>query len=234
MRSLVLLSSLVVASTALAGVHGDGVIRAEQRTVSAFDELELSGGLEVTVRRADAPSVRIETDENLLPLIRTEQVGRRLIVGQASNASLTPTRGIKVTVAVPVLKAVEASGGVDLDLQAPTDKAFTLDTSGGVELVAKSIAAERLTVKASGGVQLELGGRAAQVAWEASGGVTVRAKALAADAVTVDASGGCELELAARQSITGEASGGVQLTVHGDPPKSRVRTSGGADVHYAD
>lgn len=234
MRSLLLLAPLVVASTACAGVPGSGVIRAELRNVAAFTELEVNGGLTVTVRRGDAPSVRIETDENLLPLVRTAQVGSRLIIGPARNANLAPSRQIKVDVTVPVLRAVEANGGVELDLEAPTERRFTLDATGGVDVVAKALSADTLTVKASGGAGLDLAGRAAQVDWETSGGVTVHARRLAADAVTVDASGGCTLDLAARQSISGEVSGGVELTVHGDPPRSRVHASGGADVTYAD
>ncbi len=235
MRSTLLASAALLFSTsACAAIHGSGVIRAEARPVTAFSELEVSGGLEVTVRRGDTPSVRVEADDNLLPLVRTEVKGDRLVVRTTAREGLSPTRPIQVAVTVPRLKALAASGGVELDLEAPTEPRFSVEASGGVELRALSLDVETLTVSASGGVQLELAGRAGQAVWDASGGVDVKAPKLLARTVTLDASGGCELDLSASEAVTGDVSGGVDVTIHGDPPKSRVRASGGADVRYAD
>lgn len=67
-----------------------------------------------------------------------------------------------------------------------------------------------------------------------SGGVELKGKGLEIAQATVSASGGCTADVTVKESVTGDISGGVGLTVRGNPPKSRVHTSGGADVQYVD
>ena len=231
MRELALLSVLV-ATTACAGVRGSGVIRSERRQAQPFKELEVSGGLDVVFRQSKETTVTIDADDNLLPLVRTRSVGERLVIEVTSRSGVDPTRPIHVVLTGPVLEKVDASGGVDLVLESGTGRTLAIEAGGGVELSAPGLDADTVTVRASGGVVLSMSGRAKAVVWDVSGGATVKARALQAQKVTVDASGGCSLELAAAEAVTGEISGGVNVVVHGDPPKSRIRASGGADVEY--
>ena len=46
------------------------------------------------------------------------------------------------------------------------------------------------------------------------------------------AHGGADVEVFATASVEGEASGGSNVRVVGDPDRSRIDTSGGADVDY--
>lgn len=229
----ILLATALVASTACAGVHGSGVIRSESRKIQDFEQIDVSGGLAVTVRTGPT-SLTIEGDDNLVALYRTEVKDGRLVIAPKDNVSLNPTREIKVTVTTPRLSRVEASGGVDVLIEATTEKNFELDLSGGVELKAAALELESLKLEASGGVTLDVGGRAHNAVIDLSGGVHVRGKGLEVANAKLDASGGCEVEMKVTEAIVGSASGGVDVTVYGNPPKSRLHTSGGADVSFKD
>lgn len=232
MRTLIL-AGLLVASTACAELlHGSGVIRTESRNVAEFAEVDLSGGLDVTIRTGPT-AVVVEGDDNLLRLYRTEVTEGRLVIGP-KQGSLVPTRPIKVTVTTPHLRSVEASGGVEVLIEGSTDKALSLELSGGVDLKAPALDVETLELEASGGVDLELGGRAGSATLELSGGVNVRGRQLEVASAQLDASGGCDVGLQVTGSITGDASGGVDVTVYGNPPKSRLHASGGAEVTFRD
>lgn len=57
----------------IGGVHGDGNVQAESRaTPKTFTEIKAANGLDVFITQDDSYSVRVEADENLLELIRTE------------------------------------------------------------------------------------------------------------------------------------------------------------------
>lgn len=232
MRAL-LLAGLFVATTACAGVRGSGVIRSETREIADFAEVDVSGGLSVTIRDG-AASMIIEGDDNLLALYRSEVKNGRLVIEPKELGSIHPTRRMKVMLTTPHLRRVEASGGVELSIESATDKRFELDLSGGVEARAEKLDVDSLGLEASGGVSLDLAGRAKSAVLALSGGVDVDAKGLALASAKLDASGGCEVDLTVTQDITGDAAGGVDVTVYGNPPKSRLHTSGGSDVTFRD
>ena len=62
-------------------VVGDGKVMLERRAVAAgLTEFDMSGPLQVELRVGPAPSLQIEADSNLLPLIRTDSSGPALRV----------------------------------------------------------------------------------------------------------------------------------------------------------
>lgn len=233
MRHFLLLTAAVLASSCVFA-HGRGEVRSESGAVSSFDAIEASGGLEVVVRPGTSPSVQVSADAELLPFIRAEVVNSTLILERKERGFLHSTRGVVITVVTPPVKRIEASGGIALDAQSALARDARLALHGGVEAKVTGLDAERLQLDASGGADVRLTGRAQRLELGASGGVDLSSTALTANHVTLDASGGCTLELTATESVQGEASGGVSLVVRGDPPKSRVYTSGGSSVQYRD
>jgi hypothetical protein len=211
--------------------QSNGRVRAETRKLSPFSALEVGGGFEVLVRDGN-PSVTIEADENLLPLIKTEVTQNTLVISARPRHGFHFVGPVKLTVTTRPLQSVSANGGVDLRFEAATEKRFTVELSGGVQFSAQQLQPEALTFRANGGVEATLAGAVSEANLDVSGGVTLKANALSIQHASLDASGGCDVSLKVRQRITGEASGGVNVTVAGAPSIARVETSGGADVHY--
>ena len=235
MRALPLLGLLAVVlpTSAFAALRGSGIKLTESRKVADFSQIEVCDGVNLEVKKG-VTSLTIEGDDNIVPLYSTEVVGGTLRIHRTSRESLNPRKELIVRVSTPSLSHLSASGGVHVSLVDVAAPKFEADLSGGVELSAPRLALESLDLEASGGVNVAMSGKAHTARFNLSGGVEVKAKGLEVDEVAVDASGGCALEVTAKASITGEASGGVGLTVHGNPPKSGVRTSGGADVTFVD
>ncbi|MFZ5445526.1 MAG: GIN domain-containing protein, partial [Myxococcota bacterium] len=99
---------------------------------------------------------------------------------------------------------------------------------------AKGLELDALTLDASGGVELHLAGRVKKAKVDVSGGVSMKAAKLEVGDLSVDASGGCEVDVGVKDTLVGDASGGVGITVHGRPAKTKMHTSAGADVSYVD
>ena len=232
MRALPLLSLLivVVSTTACAGIHGSGIKLTEARKIADFTQIEVGGGVTLEVKRGPT-SLTIEGDDNIVPLYSTEVREGRLVIRRKGSDWLSTQRKLLVKVTTPQLERLDASGGVDVTLENVAAPKFAVELSGGVELSAPNLDLESLDLEASGGVNVAMSGQARAAKLSLSGGVGIKAKELQVAQVALDASGGCNVDITAKESVTGEASGGVDLTVHGNPPKSRVHTSGGADVH---
>ena len=133
---------------------------------------------------------------------------------------------------LPALVSLDASGGSDVK----TEGTFASDNlrvgaSGGSDLTI-DVAAGVLHVEASGGSDLRVSGTARSAHIESSGGSDLNAGALTAEEADVDSSGGSDVAIAVSQKISGEASGGSDVTYTGAPGSVNVNTSGGAEVHH--
>lgn len=211
-----------------------GVTVNQTRSVEAFTEISVSHDVQLEVKKGPL-AVTMEGDEALLPLYSTEVSGGRLTIRRKENTWRSGGGRIIARVSVPSLKRLDLSGGVRARVDgAVAEPQFSLEASGGVELEATHLSVQSLVVDASGGTELALSGTAQEVSFEFSGGTDIDARQLVAQAVKLDGSGGGELAVTAQESVVGEASGGSAVQVFGNPPKSRVHTSGGASVRYRD
>ena len=80
------------------GVRGNGHLKTDQRTISAFATVDASGAFTIEWRNG-APALSITTDENLLPYIDNQVSGDTLHLHTREN--IWPTHGIKVVISSP-------------------------------------------------------------------------------------------------------------------------------------
>ena len=217
-------------------VRGDGQYTTENRTVGAIDRLELQGSVQMEVRVGAAPSLRVEADGNLLPLVRTDTVDGTLTVWLASGFhSDTPVRVLLTT---PQLTQIHASGSgrltvsglhgaplrVELDGSRKTVLAGTVGPlsirqqgSGGIDATALVSGSTDAGVFGSG--RLELGqvvGQQLRLEMQGSGGVRASGTV---QAVRVSMHGSGSAELIGLRSQTADlqtqGSGDMVVTVLG-------------------
>ncbi len=106
----------------------------------------------------------------------------------------------------------------------------SINIFGGGRVV--SVTSDTLTgIDVSGGSAVNGSGSAEAYRLDASGGADVNLRNLEADSVVLDASGGADVRIHAAESAEGEASGGAEVTVYGDPARLEIDSSGGAEVH---
>lgn len=122
-RILALALCTAACNFSVVGVEGSGVSASEDRQVARFQAVALSGSFAVEVEVGPAPSVRVEADDNIVPLVVTEVVGEVLKISSRQNYS---TRGpVKVRVTTPHLTAVEHSGSGSIEVRAIDTGLFT-------------------------------------------------------------------------------------------------------------
>ncbi|WP_020656239.1 head GIN domain-containing protein [Massilia niastensis] len=226
-------------------VDGNGVAARDERAVAALPALEVSGAMRVEVRVGPAPSLVVEADSNLLPLIRTETRGDTLKV--YSDSQLRSRNPIRITYTVPRLSEVRASGSGQVDVRdlngAPLDVrksgsgevrlAGNVDSlnarvsgSGVIDATALHSASADLDMSGSGRVSVgEVRGDYARVNVSGSGRLEAKGVVRSLNA-RVSGSGSAELAGLTTQEadLNASGSGGIRATVK----RSLIASTGGA------
>ena len=109
------------------GIRGNRVISTEQRTIDAFANIEADGAFQIEWKNG-APALSINTDQNLLPYIKSEISGDKLRLH--STEHLSPTHGIKVLVSSATLSGAQFRGAVHFPARQISGANFFLESRG--------------------------------------------------------------------------------------------------------
>lgn len=196
-------------------IKGEGELVSQNRNVSGFKGISVSGGFAVEITQGNQESLRLEAQENLLSNIRTEVKNGVLHIYNEDNVSTN--KGMKAYITVRELNKVDISGGVKVTGKSTfRANAFDLDMSGGSK-VTLALNAKKLRADMSGASKVELSGQADEVVMNMSGASTVNASDLQARSVRVGASGASKVKVAAKENLHVSASGASKVEYNGNP-----------------
>lgn len=233
---LCLLLPVVLTSCFFGGerVRGNGVIKTETRSVGAFSRVEVSGNIELHITQGPAADIRIETDENLLPLIEVRTSGDELEISPRNNFNLDPSGKIKVYVSAPEFKKLGASGACQIysDSKIASADRLEIDLSGAsharLELNALAVKAEL-----SGAGSIDLRGETKELDIDGSGSSDIRCMGLMAENVDVDISGAGDAEVFASVKLDVHVSGAGDVRYKGNAAVNQ-NISGAGSVRKVD
>ncbi|MDX1532198.1 MAG: DUF2807 domain-containing protein, partial [Rhodothermales bacterium] len=96
-------------------VRGSGTATEEVREIrGGFNEVAISIPASLTIVQGKEPSLRLEGDDNLLPLIEVERDGRQLEI-EADGVNLQPQTPLRVYVTVEELEGIRLAGSGDVE-----------------------------------------------------------------------------------------------------------------------
>ena len=131
MRTLVIsltIASLVFTSCHRHGVRGSGTEKSEQRSLSEFTGVEISGMFSAKIRCGESPGITVSGDDNLIPLVKTEVRDSRLLVYVIQD--IDPRTDLSVDITTPGVSSVSVSGLSSVELAKVQGKRLTLVLSG--------------------------------------------------------------------------------------------------------
>lgn len=137
----------------IGGVAGSGNVQTETRDVSNFTAVELNTSGNLIIQQGENQALTIEAEDNLLPLLTSEIVDGRLLLGIKLGSSFSSTRPIIYRLTVENLEAItlNASGDIQAsDLAVDGNLALTINGSGDMTLGALKAAGATLNLSASG------------------------------------------------------------------------------------
>jgi Putative auto-transporter adhesin, head GIN domain len=156
--SLTLAAALVAALLAIGcgPLRGEaGPTRTETRTVAPFDRIEVNGRTDLTVRAGTSRTLSLRGGERVLENLET-RVRDGTLMFDPKDEGLNDDHEVDVTITVPRLRAVEASGAGSIHLRNLSSEALELRNTGASDFTASG-RVDRLSAIVEGAGELDLG-----------------------------------------------------------------------------
>jgi hypothetical protein len=233
---LSLIALLGLASCRFMGkrVHGNGVIKTEERAVTSFREVEAAGNIQLIVIQGDLKPVKLEGDENILSYIELIQEGDRITIKTREGVNLIPSGDLKVYVTSPTYKSIEVSGSSDIigETRITSTGELTLEASGAGD-IKMEVDAPKITAGISGSGSINLKGQTKDLDMNLSGKGHANCYDLMTENTTVDISGAGSAQIYASVKLTADISGVGNISYKGNPSVSQ-QISGSGSVNKSD
>ncbi|MFO0957719.1 MAG: DUF2807 domain-containing protein [Isosphaeraceae bacterium] len=215
------------------GVPGNGVIATLPRDVGDFQAIEIRGALAATVELGPKPSVEIEGDENLIPMVTTVVQGGRLIVAVERGQSIRPTRPIALKITTPAWDTLEIQGASQATARADGAESLRVKVLGASTAKLSGVGAKELILDAQGASKVEATGHAQVLKLALGGASNARLDQLEAEDVHVSAEGACSASVKANAVVDGKVSGASEVKVSGPALRRSIQASGASRVVYS-
>jgi hypothetical protein len=193
-----------------AGIRGNGHIKTEDRTISAFTEIDAGGAFEIEWQ-SGSPALRLTTDENLLSYVESDVSGDTLHL--RTHDRIWPTHGIKVVIFSPTRAAARIRGAV--------------------KLTAKQLTGPRFALEASGASHISLDGNIDELLADMTGASELEASGLQTKTAEISTTGAGDAEVAVAETLKVAITGAGKVTYSGNPTIEKHITGAGS-VHRKD
>ncbi len=194
-------------------VRGSGDIATEEREVSGFHKVHLSGVGNLIITQGDKESLLIEADDNIIPLISTEVSRERLTISFRKGYSFIPTSKIKFYLTVKDLDEISLSGAGYISCEDFKTENLELDVSGAGDIDFK-INAERIEITLSGAGGITLSGKVDSQQVDMSGAGKYNGENLESREceITVSGAGTATVNVSEELDVTIKGVGSVDYT----------------------
>ena len=205
--TIISLTACVILSAACqwVGIRGNGHIKTDQRTIGPFANVDASGAF-IIEWQSGAPTLRITTDQNLLPYIESHIAGDTLHLD--IREKVWPTHGIKVVLSSPTRAGARISGAVKLTVKQLTGSKFALEATGASRV-------EGLLADMTGASELQ-----------ASGLQTTTAE--------ISTTGAADAEIAVAETLKVAITGAGKVSYSGNPITIEKHITGAGSIRHKD
>ena len=254
LATILTFAALSAATTVMAG----NVVTETYSIKSDYTAISITNMIEVVLLDAPKNSIRVETDERLMPYLQIVVKNGVLVLNfddqpeverlRKRNLNLADTRvyvsvrGVDTFTAsgmsefeadMPIAAStitISASGMSSIDFERVECKTFSLSISGKTEVDAQ-LQADKCDLSVSGMSEVDLEGRTDRLSLRLSGMSEVSLEELHARTAKVSVSGMSSAEVYATESITGGVSGMSDLTTFGSANVNVSTSGGGSHKH---
>jgi len=204
---IVIAAVAMVAGCSRPGIQGDGVITTEDRPISEFSKLVVTGGYEIEWS-SGKPALTISSDQNLLPLVETVVSGNTLQID--SKEELVPTKGIKIILSSATLADVQLTGGISFK--------------------ASQITGQDLKLESTGASEISVDGSVTNLEVNLTGASKLNAKFLQTQNATLSLIGASEADVTVTDSLKASVTGAGSLTYSGNPKSVEKNITGAGTI----
>ncbi len=185
-------------------IRGNGTPGRQQRRVSGFSEVFISGVFTVQIVQQQQFSVEIAGDKNILPEISSSVENGQLYITAVN--SICPNLPLSLLIGMPDISQFTSQGASDIKISGINNRRFMLEVAGS----------SRITVQ----------GKTENFTVAATGTGDIDAFALIADSVTAKTSGTGDIHVSAENKLTAASSGTGNIIYRGTPSQVTFTNNG--------
>lgn len=211
------------------GFTGSGNVVTEERSVSDFDSISVSAGINLFIEQGDDESLTIEAEDNVISRISTDVKNGKLEIRfrAAALGGLNLRAPVNVYVTVVDIDGIEVSSGADVETdELKTDKlSLDLSSGSGADVI---VEVNDLDVSLSSGSNLKIEGKASNQEVDLSSGVSYDAEDLESRTARLDVSSGSDAGVWVTEKLDVSISSGGSVRYKGSPEIVSDISSGGS------
>jgi hypothetical protein len=216
-------------------IKGNGNIKTDERSVSAFDELEVHGAIHLYISQGPLQPVRIEGDENLLQYVAIVEQGDRLEFKTKEGYNLDPSGDLKVYVTTPELRHINVTGATRVESQTKISSNNNMSLhSSGASHINLEIDAPEISADLSGSGEIQLKGETKRLTLDISGAANALCFGLLTEETNVEISGAGNAEVYASKELEAHVSGAGNVRYKGEVKNIKQEVSGAGTVSRVD
>jgi hypothetical protein len=147
--TMALLTSCVVNPKAFNPVRGSGIVKTETRAVSGFTQVTLNLVGKLYIERGTSESLSISSDDNILPLIRSEVRNGVLTIDLDRATNLMQVNDLTYRISVKNLDGLSVNGAAEAFVSGLDSESLDVIINGAAKVTASG-KAQRQTVTING------------------------------------------------------------------------------------
>ncbi len=210
----------LVAGCNWVGIRGNGHIKTDERTISAFANIDASGTFQIEWKsgaptlstKTDENPLSIKTDENLLLYIDNQISGETLHL--RTREQIWPTHGIKVVISSPTRTGAK--------------------TSGAVKLTGNQLSRPRFALESTGAAEVKLDGNIDELLADMTGASELHAGGLQTKTTEISTTGAADAEIAVSETLKVAITGAGKVSYSGNPKTIEKHISGAGSIRHRD
>lgn len=197
----------------------------ENRPLSSFDKIEISGAFEVVLVQGSTEELKVEADEENIGKIISKVTGNTLKIYTQGTHCCSGKMGL--TISFKNINSIDLAGSISMTSSGPIKAdQLEIETSGATK-TNMEVSASKLDVEISGSGNTSFIGSATNVEVEISGSGKFLAPELTASNYEIEISGSGNAEVMASENLEVSVSGSGKVKYKGDPKiKQEISGSG--------
>ncbi len=198
-------------------LQGSGKMATEQRPVSGFNAVILTGTGDLRIETGSQESLKIEADDNIISKIRSDIEGGKLKIGFERGYSVRPRVPIRYLLVVKDLREVGLSGSGTISTAALHADGMDVHLSGSGEIRFDELSAARLVSHISGSGDITIPGTVESQEIHISGSGDYNAADLQSRTASVSISGSGNSKLWVTDALSASIAGSGDVEYYGEP-----------------
>ena len=209
-------------------VNGNGHITTDVRSAKVTDRIKVLGSMDVILNEGPS-SIKVETDENIIPYIITDVKDGMLEIRTENDVNINTSNKVKVYVTTPSISDINIAGSGNVNSEARFNSNekinFSISGSGDIDC---AVNAPEVDASISGNGDIKLEGETKDVSVHIIGNGDYQSNSLKAENARVNITGSGDVSLFADATLHVEITGSGSVKYKGNATVDKKITGSGS------